>query len=295
MNPVCKYQLPKPPNNDPFVINTKLAEYYCAYMQLNRKKHEILSAYKALHHLDPILGGCFYEDRGDYGKCPYFEEVVFVKSMAYIDSGHVNNICETDSDCNKILTLYISSLLVTQKEFEVIMGYNPSDYVGENNPVEKVSWYDAVNYCNAISAKEGLTKCYSESGIDVICDFTANGYRLPRMDEWKKGSKAYSSTRYSGSDDLSEVAWHLENSGYKTHPVGLKKPNSFGIYDMNGNVWEWLWDLCEDWDDSKLKRVVIGGSWNSTNFYFYRDDYDLYDPSKGNGNIGFRIARTLIN
>jgi formylglycine-generating enzyme required for sulfatase activity len=126
---------------------------------------------------------------------------------------------------------------VTQREWRELMGNNPSYFKGDNLPVENVNWYEAIEYCNKRSVKEGLAPVYRGSGNSITCDWSANGYRLPTEAEWeyaaKGGNKNFLTYVYAGSNTVDAVAWYGGNS---THPVGTKAPNDLGIYDLSGNV-----------------------------------------------------------
>ena len=168
-----------------------------------------------------------------------------------------------------IKNFYIGKYEVTQGEWQAVMGNNPSLYKGDNcdnRPVENISWYDAVEYCNKKSLLEGLQPCYLESqdekgnGKDITCNFAADGYRLPTEAEWEytcHGGAQSLHYMYSGSNDPNETSWFELNSNYKIHPIGQKKPNELGIYDMSGNVAEWCWDF---YDKESQKRVYRGGN-----------------------------------
>ena len=200
---------------------------------------------------------------------------------------------------------YISKYEVTQGEYEAVMGKNPSKFIesGEDAPVEKVSWYDAVEYCNKLSDKKGLEQCYSGAEDDIKCDFNANGYRLPTEAEWEyaaKGGKKSKGYTYSGSNAINEVAEYEGNNNKSTKPVGGKQANELGIYDMSGNVWEWCWDWKGDYSSGSQNnprgsasgsfRVYRGGSWDfnasycriARRYYFYPGDSDY--------SLGFRLA-----
>jgi formylglycine-generating enzyme required for sulfatase activity len=147
-----------------------------------------------------------------------------------------------------VSSFYMSKYELTQKEYQEVMGRVIFVKTGDNLPVE-CNWYDAIEYCNKRSIKEGLTPCYRGSGDNIICDWNANGYRLPTEAEWeyaaKGGNKDYLIYLYSGSNNPEPVAWyakHYKDYNAEIHPVGQKAPNSLGIYDMSGNLSEWCWD-----------------------------------------------------
>ena len=199
----------------------------------------------------------------------------------------------------------MSTTEITQKFYESVMGENPSKFKGENNPVEMVSWYDAIYFCNKLSEKCGYTPVYSVNGTtdvtkwnytphqeneiegEVTQNTSADGFRLPTEAEWEYAAKGGQNYKYAGSDNIDEVAWYWDNSGETTHPVAQKKANGYGLYDMTGNVLEWCWDS----NDSGC-RYNRGGGWDysgdsctvSDRYYYYACDRD--------GSLGFRVVRT---
>ena len=201
---------------------------------------------------------------------------------------------------------YISKYEITQKQYEEIMGENPSYFIGDNLPVEKVTWYNAVDFCNKLSEREGLEPCYTINGTDVSCDFSKSGYRLPTEAEWEyaaTGGINSKNTKYSGSNNVDEVGWYSDNSSNSTQEIGKKDPNELGIYDMSGNVWEWCWD----WYDTSYyassattnptgpedgsSKVLRGGSWrNPAQSVRVSNRGDNY-PSEIYYTYGFRIVK----
>jgi formylglycine-generating enzyme required for sulfatase activity len=164
---------------------------------------------------------------------------------------------------------YMGKYPVTQEEYQEVIGTNPSYFIGDSLLVESVSWNDAMEFCNKLSIREGFTPVYCGSNGNITCDWNANGYRLPTEAEWefaaKGGTKEYITTEYSGSNSVEAVAWYSVNSGNRTHPVGTKAANSLGIYDMNGNVWEWCWrGNYGSGAQTDSISVIRGGSWESS-------------------------------
>ena len=208
---------------------------------------------------------------------------------------------------------YIDRNLVTQAEYESVMGENPSRWKAGDNPVEQVRWSDAVRYCNKRSAGEGLQPCYDLE--TWRCNFQANGYRLPTEAEWEYACRAGTKTAYYFGDNeskLSDHAWFEDNAGGKPRPVGGKPANPWGLYDMHGNVWQWCNDFyqVDYYQQSPEKdprgpkagetKVVRGGAWKFSadscrSGYRYNENPGYADVCFGYDIYGFRCVRNAAD
>lgn len=187
-----------------------------------------------------------------------------------------------------IPTFELGKTEVTQAQWRAVMGSNPSKFQGcDDCPVENVGWSDVRKFLERLNAKTALT------------------YRLPTEAEWEYACRARSRQQYCGGSSLDSVAWSSNNSGGKTHPVAGKQANAFGIYDMSGNVWEWVEDCYHAnydgapgdgaaWSGADCAlRVLRGGSWFSEPAYARSSNRVGHEVGFHNSNIGFRVARTL--
>ncbi|WP_461255992.1 formylglycine-generating enzyme family protein [Treponema sp. R80B11-R83G3] len=178
---------------------------------------------------------------------------------------------------------------------------NPYFSQGDNHPVVMVSWNDAIQYCNWLSMQEKLTPAYTVNGNNVTWNKNANGYRLPTEAEWEYACRAGTTTAYNRGAVINAIGWHSANSGSKTHPVGQKLANAWGLYDMHGNIWEWCWDWYGDYTSgsqtdplgvsSGTYRGLRGGSWYNSAEYLRSASWNYYYPHYRYSNLGFRLVR----
>ena len=180
---------------------------------------------------------------------------------------------------------------VTQELYFDITKEEPSNIKSKTNPVETVTWRDAVIFCNKLSIQTGLKPCYNvtEENEKITFDKTANGFRLPTEAEWEYACKAgETGIRYG---ELNNIAWYKDNSSMTSHIVGQKEPNSWGLYDMLGNVWEWCSDIYDETVYGSY-RIFRGGGWADEERSVMATTRRRSHPLKFKiDDLGFRIAR----
>lgn len=231
---------------------------------------------------------------------------------------------ERDSDemqhSVEVSSFYMSPAEVSQDEYEKIMGSNPSENKGGDLPVENITWYEAVEYCNALSEAEGLTKCYTVSGTTVTWNRSADGYRLPTEAEWEYACRANTETPFNFGNYVNDTDANCYNAygynndasgnwvnGYLEHTVSVRNynTNDYGLYNMHGNVAEWVWDWYSEYPsdavsdptgpDSGNYKIARGGGWNDFPKHIrsaYRSAYPADVPLYS---IGIRLVRNAVD
>ncbi len=309
-----------------YIIKATAPDYFDKNFEVSLKEEEIFDQEIRLQANDKLDDFVYVPRQIIYGKK---QHKTFIGKIFNVLFGWMK------SDTKDIIiteAFYISKYEVTQHEWDFCMsGINQRPFsfkersgnIQPKHPAENVSWYATLVYCNLRSINEGLQPVYSINGKvnpsewgnipvpgnnswrSVSCDWNANGYRLPTEAEWlyaAQGADKSMSYRYAGSNNKEIVAWFDRNSNKTTQPVGTKQANEIGIYDMNGNVWEWCWDWHSDSFDPKqelsrgnptgTKKVLKGGSWNNSDRVNLRHRFS-YDPTSKHWDIGFRVVRTI--
>ena len=223
-----------------------------------------------------------------------------INNMVYVSGGTftMGGTSEQGSDADDsekpthsvtLSSYYICKYEVTQALWRVVMGSNPSNFKGDNLPVEWVSWNDCQTFINRLNS------------------YTGRNFRLPTEAEWEFAARGGNYSRrykYSGSNYIGDVAWYDGNSGNRTHPVGTKQANELGLYDMSGNVWEW----CSDWYGSYSSysqsnptratsgsyRVIRGGSWGSRARFCRSSHRNSNTPGYGGISFGLRLVLSQL-
>jgi formylglycine-generating enzyme required for sulfatase activity len=215
------------------------------------------------------------------------------------DEGPVHEVTVSD--------FWMMKTEVTQRDYIALIGANPSYFKGDDLPVEKVSWLDAADYANKLSAKDGLRPAYRISGTNVEWDWSANGWRLPTEAEWEyaaRGGRYSRGYTLAGGNSSQVVAWLDFNSGGTTKPVSTKAANELGLYDLSGNVAEWCWDWYGSYSGASQTNPTgaVTGTIRANRGGYYNSDINYSKPAKRNwwypgyrGNdTGFRLVRSLV-
>ncbi|OIJ97606.1 sulfatase-modifying factor protein [Streptomyces sp. MUSC 14] len=187
----------------------------------------------------------------------------------------------------------LAAFPVTQALYAQVTGLRPSTGQGARLPVDSVSWWDAVRFCNALSRQDGFAPAYHlhTDGEGVEWDASADGYRLPTEAEWEHACRAGTTGPHYGP--LDEIAWYRDNSDEQIHDVARKRPNPWGLYDMLGNVWDWCWDIY-DAEVYGAYRVLRGGGWFDEHWSCRASARRRSHPTFQVDDVGFRIARSLV-
>jgi formylglycine-generating enzyme required for sulfatase activity len=260
---------------------------------------------------------------------------IYHEPLVFVPGGQFNMGCTSgtgDDDEYPVHPVILSSFFisdheVTQEEYLSVTGTNPSYFSGQlQRPVDSVSFYDAIAYCNKKSIRENLQPCYEyiNYGFDIadwptdwntsvhnnlFCHFYQNGYRLPTEAEWEyaaKGGQNSNNYLYSGSNNLDLVGWYGSNSGQTTHIVRTKAPNELGLYDMSGNLWEIVWDWYGSYytyTDPEVDpqgpltgifRGFRGGFWQADASYSRNSNRSNAGPANTAASYGFRVVRSSL-
>jgi formylglycine-generating enzyme required for sulfatase activity len=186
----------------------------------------------------------------------------------------------------------LASTPVTQATYRAVTGQRPSAHHGDRLPVEGVSWWDAVAFCNALSDRDGFAPAYAlDPAGERAHRLAGDGWRLPSEAEWEHACRAGTTAARYG--ELDDIAWHRGNADGRVHEVALKQPNAWGLFDMLGNVWEWCWDFYDP-EVYGSYRVLRGGGWYDEPWSCRAGVRRRSHPTFRIDDVGFRVARTPV-
>ena len=250
-------------------------------------------------------------------------EMVLVEGGEFLlGSPYSDNRAEKDEQPQvmvSVASFHMSKYEVTVEEWKnyvadkgLSMPAKPKWGWEDSFPMSNVTWDDAIEYCNWLSVKHGLEPAYTKRGSYPFCNFSASGYRLPTESEWEyaaRGGKKSKGYTYVGANTPDRMSWNESNSNGRPHTIGTRYANELGIFDLNGNVWEWCWDIYDKlyYKDIKKElttnenpkggtdgelRVVKGGSWDSKVSFLRPANKVSITPDRVYDFFGFRLVRT---
>ncbi len=260
---------------------------------------------------DPVSGTLFAEETGLRPALRYIRHGEFwmgpssAEDHAKYENGHQV----------KVSSFALCDTEITRAQFSAVRLGHVADTSPANDqeatlPASNLSWFDSIEYLNELSKTEGLSPCYLRQGDSVSWENECTGYRLPTEAEWEYSARAGSVSAW-GIDSTSASAsmWYRDNAGGAAHPVRTRAENHWKLYDMQGNVWEWVWDALDPAYGNDIAqmsvdpkgpksgrfRVIRGGSFDSSFDRLRVWIRDFYPPDEGNRDIGFRCARSMPN
>lgn len=292
------------PTSQPHPIQEPIFRVFVTKIQSHKQSRTALT-------IEPIVGNSPLQIQLQIDGVTYKDTVLHSKSIVEFQTPLTSSLCRVSGTNSKgynisieipieivpettpemVLigdTLWVATSEITQKMWNAIMDLNESTIIGDNYPIEKVSWFEAIDYCNKLSLSKGLTPYYIWEADTVRYNKNSKGYRLPFEYEWIFATFNSAETAFFNGEitnegcspidsSLNEVAWYCGNTNFPKM-VKLKKANDFGLFDVHGNVWEWCNDWVQPFGDTKLLK---GGSWyNDAHFAMRTHFYNLHPADK---------------